>query len=120
MEREGLNQTQFARKIWYHNGTVNRWVRGFGEPDNTACNTICETFGVDLEWLCKQGNFASDLREYGESERGMLSLLLTHASNVIDDAIDGVEKLETTRDYNGRVCVPLADVRRVLERMKRW
>lgn len=50
-KESGLNQTEFAKRLWVSLSTVQKWETGVNRvPDNVA-QLMAQRFGVDLHWL---------------------------------------------------------------------
>lgn len=48
-----MSQADFADKIGFHLGTVNKWIRGINPPSLLGLAAICEVYDVKLTELVK-------------------------------------------------------------------
>ena len=63
-ESQGLNQTEFAKRLFVTPGAVNQWERGKTSPDTSRLIAMAKEFSVPLDYFSDD----PDGKEYTEAE----------------------------------------------------
>lgn len=59
---QGLNQTEFAKRLFVTPGAVSQWEKGRTAPDTARLIAIAKEFSIPLDY------FSDDLPQYSETE----------------------------------------------------
>ena len=101
---QGLNQTQFAKRLYVTPGAVNQWEKGKTSPDTERLMAIAKEFAVPLDFFSDDPNG----KTYTETELIKQHLLIelgaqqpkTEEAQILAKGIDKLPKAQREQALN--------------------
>lgn len=99
---QGLNQTEFAKRLFVTPGAVSQWEKGRTAPDTARLIAIAKEFSIPLDY------FSDDLPQYSETELIRQHLLIelgaaqpkTEEAKFISVALDKMPQKDREKALN--------------------